>query len=329
MFKIGKLLTTLAVSTLVAVAVTACSTPSEPATDGEITTVTVAYNPGSYMAALFLGNDQGVFAANGLELELVPQSDVAAIISGVASGQYDFGFGTILHEINARSNGVPVKIVATVFGNQRDGEERETDSNALVARPGSGITSVADLEGKRLGIIGLSSFHTLELYEYAEREGFPADSVTLVQLPFPQMASSLASGDVDAVIIQSPFIADALELGGTVIAKPNNELFPGSFTTGFITRDSNIEQRPDVVAAFNTAMFESVELLQTDEAGGREMLVENMGLDSATAEIADVCVDCAPAINRDDVERIQNLMVKYGLLEEALPVDDLIWSEAR
>ncbi|CAN5635077.1 ABC transporter substrate-binding protein [soil metagenome] len=293
------------------------------------TSVTVAYNPGAYMAAFFLGIDQGIFKSHGLELKLVPQSDVAGIVSGVASGQYDFGFGTILHEINARRNGVPVRVVATVFGNQRATPERPADGNALIAGPNSGVKTIADLKGKKLGIIGLSSFHTLELHMLAERAGIPSQSITLVQLPFPQMASALASGDVDAVITQSPFIADATKLGGVTLSKPNRDLFPGTFTTGFLSSDKNIAERKPVVKAFSDAMFASVKALQTQEAAGRAALAKGLKLNEKSAEGADICITCEPAIARGDVAKVQELMVKYGMLPKTLPVDELIWTEAR
>jgi NitT/TauT family transport system substrate-binding protein len=304
-------------------------TASAQAPAARMTQVTVAYNPGAYMSAFFLGLDEGIFKKHGLELKLVPQSDVAGIVSGVASGQYDFGFATILHEINARRNGVGVRIVSTVFGNQRAGKERPVDGNALIAGPNSGVKTIADLQGKKLGIIGLSSFHTLELYMLAERAGIPAKSITLVQLPFPQMASALASGDVSAVITQSPFIADALKLGGVILSKPNNDLFPGAFTTGFLSNEKNIAERKPVVKAFSDAMHDSVKYLMTHEAEGRKSLAKGLKLNEKSAETADVCITCEPAIGRADVARIQDLMVKYGMTLKAVPVDELIWSEAK
>lgn len=54
----------------------------EPGEDG-ITTVQVAFNPASQFAPMFVGMERGIFAEHGLQLEIVPQTDIAAIISGL------------------------------------------------------------------------------------------------------------------------------------------------------------------------------------------------------------------------------------------------------
>ncbi|OLT14296.1 hypothetical protein BJF78_02225 [Pseudonocardia sp. CNS-139] len=86
------------VAAAAALALTACGGGGAAETTPEgLTRVQVAFNPASQFAPMFAGMEQGIFARHGLELEIVPQTDVAAIVSGLASGQYDFGFATAVH----------------------------------------------------------------------------------------------------------------------------------------------------------------------------------------------------------------------------------------
>ncbi|MGY5885940.1 ABC transporter substrate-binding protein [Modestobacter lacusdianchii] len=300
---------------------------SAAAAEGGVTTVTVGYNPASQFAPMFVGMDQGIFEEHGVELELVPQTDVAAIISGVASGQYDFGFATVVHVINARANNIPIKAVATPDGQQAT-EEADDMGNALVAGPDSGITDAGDLEGKTLGVIGLASLNTLAAQELADQAGVDPTSMQLVQMPFGQMPAALAAGDIDAAVVQSPFIAEAVASGSTVIAKPNVELFADSAVGLFTTSEQKIAEDEEVVRGFAEAMVESQRYAAEHVDEARQTLVEHLGLTPEAAAAATWCTTCTPELDTDGFTTAQELMEKYAGLEDAPDVDEYVWEPA-
>jgi NitT/TauT family transport system substrate-binding protein len=300
---------------------------SAAADEGGLTTVTVSYNPASQFAPMFVGMEQGIFAEHGLELELVPQTDVAAIISGVASGQYDFGFATVVHVINARANNIPIKALATPDGQQATEEEPEM-GNALVAGPNSGIADAGDLGGKTLGVIGLASLNTLAAQELADREGVDVSTIELVQMPFGQMPAALAAGDIDAAVVQSPFIAEALASGSTVIAKPNVELFADSAVGLFTTSEQMIAENEDVVRGFAEGMVASQEYAAANVDQAKETLVEQLGLTPEAAQAATWCVACSPELDTDGFKTAQQLMKKFADLKETPDVTEYVWAPA-
>ncbi|MCZ2849217.1 ABC transporter substrate-binding protein [Modestobacter sp. VKM Ac-2978] len=313
--------------------VTACGGDSDDggggssASEGGATTVTVSYNPASQFAPMFVGMDQGIFEEHGVQLELVPQTDVAAIISGVASGQYDFGFATVVHVINARANNIPIKAVATPDGQQAV-EEAPDMGNALVAGPDSGISDAGDLEGKTLGVIGLASLNTLAAQELADAAGVDPTSIQLVQMPFGQMPAALAAGDIDAAVVQSPFIAEAVASGSTVIAKPNVELFADSAVGLFTTSEQKIAEDEEVVRGFAAAMVEAQEYAAAHVDEARQTLVEHLGLTPEAAAAATWCTTCTPELDTDGFATAQELMEKYAGLEDAPGVDEYVWKPA-
>lgn len=294
---------------------------------GEVETVQVAFNPASQFAPLFLGMEDGIFEEHGLELELVPQTDIAAIISGLASGQYDFGFATVVHTINARQNNIPVKAIATPDGQQAT-EEADDMGNALVAGPNSGIEGPGDLGGKTLAVIGLSSLNTLAAQELADREGVDVESIQLVQMPFGQMPAALASGDVDAAVVQSPFIAEALADGSTVVAKPNVELFADQAVGLFLTSEQMIAENEALVEGFARAMVESQEHAAENVEDAQATLVEHMGLTPEAAAAATWCTVCDPALDTEGFETVQGLLEKFAGLEDLPPVEEYVWEPA-
>ncbi|MCS5734776.1 ABC transporter substrate-binding protein [Herbiconiux daphne] len=305
----------------------ATSTDGAAAGGGETTKITVATNPSSQTAPIYLGIQDGIFAKHGLEVELVPQTDVAAIISGVASGQYDFGFATVVHVINANANDIPIRAVATVEGQQK-AEEEPDEGNALVAGPDSGIASAGDLGGKTLGVIGLSSLNTLAAWDMAAKEGVDTTSINLVQLPFGQMPAALAAGDIDAAVVQAPFIAEAEAAGATIIGKPNVETFPDMAVGLYTTSQNYIDANPDTVKAFADAMVESQEYATANIDKAKETLVTNLGLTEEAAKAAKWNTGSNPYVNVEGFETAKKLLSKYAGLTKDLDVNELVWPGA-
>jgi NitT/TauT family transport system substrate-binding protein len=332
--KNGRRLTSVAAAgAAVLLTATGCGSSDEggssaaPAEEGGLTTVTVSYNPASQFAPMFVGMEQGIFKEHGVELELVPQTDVAAIISGVASGQYDFGFATVVHVINARANNIPIKAVATPDGQQAT-EEAPEMGNALVAGPDTGIADAGDLGGKTLGVIGLASLNTLGAQELAEREGVDPKTINLVQMPFGQMPAALAAGDIDAAVVQSPFIAEAQASGSTVIAKPNVELFADSAVGLFTTSEKMIAENEEVVRGFAEGMVEAQEYAAANVDQAKQTLVEQLGLTPEAAAAATWCTTCSPELDTDGFTTAQSLMKKFAGLKETPDVEEYVWAPA-
>jgi len=142
---------------------TSASTPTSSASSASgsapatVTNVTLGYVPYSDDASLFYAQDSGIFRKHGLNVSFVAQASPVAVEASMASGTEQFGFITTPVLINLNSNGVGVKCVSTVDGNEPTNPA--DDSTVLVAAKGSGITSVKDLAGKNVAEVQLSSLN--------------------------------------------------------------------------------------------------------------------------------------------------------------------------
>lgn len=316
---------------------TACGGGASPGGDAggdggapEKAKLTVAINPSTQFAPFYYGIEEGIFADHGLELEVVPQTDIAAIVSGLASGSYDIGFATIVHVVTANANGIPIRAISSIEGQIQP----DDDGTITIASADSGITSFGDLAGKRVATVGLSSHNTLTLWELADRAGVDTSSIELVQLPFGQMAAALASGDVDAAVMQWPFAAEALAAGGVELGYNNRELFVNTATTLFNTSQSFIDQNPNTVRAFADAMTESIEGASADPDAAKEALVTGLGITAEQAQNARWNVGGDPAVNLDAFETARDLLVKFSTDKSAasalenLDVSTVVWPGA-
>ena len=333
--RLGGLATAAVAATLLA----ACSSAQAPA--GETTeasgdgppekaSLTVAINPSSQFAPMYYGIESGIFEEHGLELEVVPQTDVAAIVSGIASGSYDLGFATVVHVLTANANGIPIRTVSTIEGQIRPDDE----GTVTIASAASGITDYADLEGKKLATVGLSSMNTLTTWALADEAGVDPKSIELVQLPFGQMAAALENGDVDAAVMQWPFAQDAMDAGGVDLGYNNRVMFQDTATTFLNTSQSFIDQNPNTVKAFSDAMIESIEAASADPDAARAALGPALGLTAEQAAGARWNIDGVPNVNLKAFETAQEFLAKYSedasakAAIEALDVSTLVWPGA-
>lgn len=142
----------------------------------------------SQFAGYYAAVANGYYAEEGLDVtilegavEIVPQQVVAA-------GGAEFGIAWVPKVLASREEGADLVNIAQVF--QRSG-------TLEVSFVDTGIESVADLAGMRVGTWGFGNEH--ELFAALRAEGIDpdnADDVTIVQQPFDM--SLLLSGELDA-----------------------------------------------------------------------------------------------------------------------------------
>src|SRR3954462_4904524 len=116
------------------------------ATDGGVTKVKVGVIPIVDVAPIYLGQKQGFFGKRKIELTMESGQGGAAIVPGVVSGQFQFGFSNMTSLLIAQTKNVPIKVVAN--GVASTGQTGK-DFGGVVVKKGSPITKAADLAGKK------------------------------------------------------------------------------------------------------------------------------------------------------------------------------------
>jgi NitT/TauT family transport system substrate-binding protein len=307
----------------------ASSTPSttgsaSAAASGTVTNVTLGYVPYSDDASLFYAQDSGIFRKHGLNVTFVAQASPVAVEASMASGQEQFGFITTPVLVNLNSKGVNVKCVSSVDGGEPSNPAN--DSTVLVAAKGSGIKSVADLAGKNVAEVQLTSLNSLAVEVLAKRAGIDPASIHQIAIPFPQMPAALAQGRVQAAVIVSPFAATALGEGAVVLTHPNVDLFPNGTLTCLDAMGSYISANPTIVSEFRAAMDESIAFSQAHESVVKQTLASHLSLPMAVAEKVILATNWNPTLNPASITLIEGYMKQFGIITTEPPAASLIWS---
>jgi NitT/TauT family transport system substrate-binding protein len=303
----------------VLLATTACGAADDGqqvvAGPGEITEVTVGVIPIVDVAPIYLGKEKGFFRERGIDLKMTTATGGAAIVPGVVSGQFDFGFSNLTSLMIAQTKNVPIQAVASGVASTG---EKDLDFSAVVVKANSPIRSAADLAGKKIAINSLKNIGDTSVRESVRKAGGDPDDIEFVQLPLPQMQGKLEAGDVDAMWVVEPFLAAARGAGHRVVAWNFVDIAKELTVAAYFTSTKLAQQDPDLVSRFTEAITESLRFSNGQPGQVRAVLasymkIEQVLLDSMTLP------NWPSKINRESVEELARLGKSDGLFGDADP----------
>ncbi|HLW27181.1 MAG TPA: ABC transporter substrate-binding protein [Kiloniellales bacterium] len=140
-------------------------------------------------APLVVAQELGLFAQAGLEVELLPPADPSIVPRAVAAGQAEVGIHYQPSLYLDHAQGIPLVRFGTLV---------ETPLNTLTVLAEGPISSIEDLEGKRIGF-SVSGFEDAMLASMLKHAGVDERSVQLINVNFA-LTPSLIGGQVDATI---------------------------------------------------------------------------------------------------------------------------------
>jgi NitT/TauT family transport system substrate-binding protein len=170
----------------------------------------------------FAAQDEGIFAKYGLNVKHVTISGAtSAQVEALAADKSGLAFagGDIADEMLVADKGTGATPLVAVSA------EETLNPVALFFLKGSGITKPSDLIGKTIGVpSGSTSLEYLNVF--LQKEGIPANKVTIENISFAAQAAALISKKVDA---NAEFVRGGGSLA--ILGKEHGEEI-GSFTFG-------------------------------------------------------------------------------------------------
>lgn len=274
--------------------------------------VTVGVIPIVDVAPIYLGQQEGFFEEEGIELTLESGQGGAAIVPGVEAGQFQFGFSNNTSLLVAAQQGLGVKVVAA--GNSSTGEVGN-DFGAVVVPEGSDIESAADLEGARVAVNTLNNIGSTTINNVVREDGGDPTSIEYVELAFPDMPAAVAQGQVDAAWVVEPFLTITTSQGATPVAWNFASTDPELMIASYFTSADLAEEDPDLVERFTAAMNKSLEYADQNPDAVAEVLTTYTELDAETA--AGLTLPKWPTeVDADSFELLADLAVEDGALPE-------------
>lgn len=220
--------------------------------------------PGGDKAPVYVGIQQGFFAAEDLEVKIVSGRGSTDAVTKMATGQSDVGIADIGALMAAKArDGVPVSAVLSYFSQA---------PHAFFTLEGSSIKTLKDVAGKRIATSPFTSSNAF-LPLVLKENGMAEDSVTLVKSDPGALSPMLMTGNIEGIIAWVTNVAlfekQAAEAGKTLRVIPWTEGGLDLYSSSLVAADKFLSERPDVAKRFVKAYAKAVQFTYAhpDKAG--------------------------------------------------------------
>ncbi|OGL60136.1 MAG: hypothetical protein A3J27_07245 [Candidatus Tectomicrobia bacterium RIFCSPLOWO2_12_FULL_69_37] len=157
---------------------------------------------------VYVAVDKGFFAKHGLNGKAIVRNTGPELSKAVDTGEVDYGAANVGNIPAALERGLDVKAVVGYVGGSY---AKSTDDNmlAIVVRPDSGINSIADLKGKKVGTT-FGSMNDVYLVLLARKAGLSETVVNRINASHPSMSALFDSGGIHAMAAWEPYVSNML-----------------------------------------------------------------------------------------------------------------------
>jgi ABC-type nitrate/sulfonate/bicarbonate transport system substrate-binding protein len=254
--------------------------------------VTIGYSALGISLPLFVAHRTGLFADQGLRVQMRGYPTAHPLVEAIVDGGVPCGgfvaFPIALHR-HVRTR--PLHYACAVA------EDLDNPISFLLMRKGSGVRTIEDLAGRRVGVLPTKAYRewlkvlvtraglgyhqvkldkTCKCMETCSASKVPIARMVSVHDVLPQeTVAALRSGRIDAIFTNDPAVTDAVRSGVADIFgdRPILPSLLGSpFLFGSLVLDSDfVADRPDEARRIIAALDEGVRLCQQNPAEARRL----------------------------------------------------------
>lgn len=296
--------------------------------DPEGTTLHVGYFPNvTHTQALVMKADKSLEEALGdkAKVEWVSFNAGPAEVEALFAGDIDMGYIGPVPAINAnvKSKG-DVRIIAGA-----------TQAGAiLVKRQGAEISSVGDLDGKKVAVPQFGNTQHLCLLNLLTENGLKplsdGGTVDVVAVANADVANMMDSGKIDAAFVPEPWGATLLSKGAQMVLSEDEVYLDGNYSVAVVVvREEFRKEHPDIVKTFLEQHENATLYINENQEEAREKVNEEIyqatqkKLEDSILEEAFQRIRADSYINRESMEGFADIGLEQGFIN-GLPEDDII-----
>ena len=187
---------------------------------------------------------EGFYKQAGLDVTIVQGNGSGNTAQLVASGRAQLAYADAVVVSQLVAKGAPMKVVSTIY---------QSNPNEVTALKKTGIKSLKDLVGKKVGVpAGSSQAPMLPLFLRAN--GLKESDMVMINMPVASMVPSLLQGQVDAILGSMDAYQIQLEQQGAQLDNfPFADYGVPTVSTSIFASNSYIKDNSDVLRKFIAA----------------------------------------------------------------------------
>ena len=153
----------------------------------------------------------------------------------------------------------------------------------IVAGKGSGIATVADLAGKRIGFVKGSTAH-FGLAMALRQIGIRRDQVQLLDMPPAEQLTALKSNEIDAAMVWEPWVQKMVHEANARLIITEGEMGIYVSVSVYSARREWLQDYRETAVRFLRAILMASDLIKKDPGIGVKVLAKEIGIKEAWAE---------------------------------------------
>jgi len=304
-----------------------CSGGGSSAAPGglEKTNLRVAAVPAVDSAGLYIAQQRGLFAAQGLHVSIVPAVSGKTTVTKQQAGVFDVTSGNYVSYIlaNADPQAAGLKKAAD-FQVLSPGSIMESNNQDIMVPAHSGIQTVSDLAGKTIAVNVTDNIGQLLVSSILSDNAVPASSVRFVPVEFPKMAQALQAGTVAAAWQPDPFISESEEnVGAIPLADSNQGTTENLPIAGYMVTASWLKKYPNTAAAFRRALVKA-QTIATNNPAAVQQGMQAFAKVPAISAAVEASPQFPTKMNATLLGRLASLMLHFNMIGQAYNVDQMI-----
>ena len=218
---------------------------------------------------LFIAQDKGYFAKEGIDADFVEFDTGAKMVAPMGAGQLDVGGGAASAGLyNAVGRGIRIKLVADKATNVKGAPFQSFLVRKALIDSGA-VKTLADMKGRKVAITGAGGSDASVLNEAMKSVGLTYNDVEKVYLGFPQHAPALQNGAIDGSITTEPTTTNIVSLGAAVVLTGNDAFYPNAQTATIMYSSDFLDKRKPVAARFMKAYLRAARDFNDALVGGK------------------------------------------------------------
>jgi NitT/TauT family transport system substrate-binding protein len=268
-------------------------------------------------AVAYIGVDAGLFKKNGIEVEELPIRDtLSAGVQSLLGVDLLIGFGSPLAVLQPLANGADVTLI---------GSHVSFDQYGMGV--GSGVSSMKDLKGKKVGVSALGARSDLVARVLLRRAGLdPAKDVEMVAAGLtPARALALTKDLVQGVPLRQDVAAEARKLGIKIIDMKTVPIMTDLLMTtrSFIKKEEELVRRfmkgyANAIQYFVSKRSESLNILKKYFPGTQGSGVDAM-YDAFSAQLRPL-----PELNNEALQAFMDVGAAVDERTKKLTPSDIV-----
>jgi NitT/TauT family transport system substrate-binding protein len=249
-----------------------CGPSSEPTANSPTTTpsgppLVIGYSNWSGWWPWAIAEEEGLFAKNGVNVQMKWFDGYLESLQALAAGQLDGNSQTLNDTIAFAGEAVNGEVAVLVNDNSAGNDK------IIVTED---IKTIQDLKGKKVAVEeGVVDDFLLSLA--LEQAGMSRKDVQIVPLETGAAAAAFASGKVDAVGAFPPFWLTALKRPGSKELISSKE-FPGAIPDLLVVTEKLVQEKPEQVQALVKTWFDIRDFMEKNPQKADEIMAKRAGV---------------------------------------------------